>query len=166
VYDRTANAASHDALVAYTQAMNNLWHSGYYALPYLYYVDDRANVGGCLTGAGHAPGNSFILVCNGDPDGNPATVGKAYWAWNTTSNHYIGESNVWLQRGTSGTFNGEDFGWQYTNVCHEIAHVLTFDNHATETASCLNAVIDAPNKGHTVNDINELLNLYYSHYPA
>jgi hypothetical protein len=163
VMDRTSDPNTSAGLRSYIGAMQSLWQS-FPGLPYLVWVDQRAQAGGCYTNAGNFAGNSMIMVCNG-AKGGAGNAAYSWWRWDGR-NHFVGEADVWISPGYSA-------GHNYTIACHELGHVLGFTSggvngggHSSNPRSCLHWQVQGPNIGYDGTDISELLSLYYSHFPG
>jgi hypothetical protein len=159
VFDRSTDPNTSAAVQTYISAMQSFW-SSYPGMPYPLYYADHGNNGNCWGDgtAGHLPGNSIVLLCNGSPLGN---YGQSFWSIDSGTNHLRGESDVWITPGA-------DQGHQYTGLCHEFGHILAFPGHDNDPASCMYSPINLSSpsdsyKGYTADNLQTMLGLYYSH---
>lgn len=158
VWDRTTSAIASQGLRDYINAHNQgRAASGNWLLPYLIYVDDRANGAGlCWDNAGNLPGYSLILFCSA-PSGSPHLLGYSGVAHSSVvGDHQYGEASVWVRNETT-TSRAREL------ACHEIGHTMGL-NHRAQTSSCM---VDGVSPGSRLFDQHDWdqLNGVYNHIP-
>lgn len=146
VIDRQSDPEGTAALRSYIGVMQKVW-SSYPGLPYLEYRRDARPCQPAQVG-------SVIQVCTGNPGSGIA--GTTHYSYDGAK-HYRW-ANV-LDR------DQPTVGWAYSLICHELGHAIGL-GHSSEPGSCMTATLDRANKGYSGGDLNDLLGVYYGHFPG